>query len=195
MINFENGAPFDPGFAPLVYGFTYNAIVADNELNNLVSLHQKKFRYKIQYPQILKLMKNTIAFYQGCLMWAYVISKKFQDSPIAITGNFSLGKNPEEYDFLAEVNYLIDYLEKIEKDAKYYLSQNANIPEYWKKIVNTYREFLQLNKNFTSTERTNEIKLPAQIENANFNVDEFIFQIDTAITENHIEKLLETEIL
>ena len=37
MINFENGAPFDPGFAPFVYGFSQNAIVADYEIQKLVS--------------------------------------------------------------------------------------------------------------------------------------------------------------
>lgn len=194
MINFENGAPFDPGFAPYVYGFSQNAIVADYEMRKLISLHQKKFKYKMLFPQLYKLLANSIAFYQGCLMWAYYLSKKFETTPIEISGNFSLGKSSDEYDYLAEINYIINFFEKIEKDAKYFLSKSANIPSYWKKIAGVYKEFLELNGNFVKTSKTNDIKLPKILNEAKLELDEILQKIEYSIKKGAIEKLLEVEI-
>ena len=194
MINFKDGAPFDPGFAPFVYGFSQNAIVADYEIQKLVSLHQKKFKYKIQFPQLFKLLNNSIAFYQGCLMWAYYLVKKFESAPIEITGNFSLGKSPDEYDYLAEINYIINSFEKLEKDSKYFLSKSANIPPYWKKVADVYKEFLELNINFVKTSKTNDIKLPKTLNESELELDEILKKIEFSIDKGAIEELLETEI-
>ncbi len=193
MISFDKGVAFDPGFAPYVTCFSENANAIDEVMASLKTPHQKKFRFQVFSPQIYKLFENIISFYQGCLLWASYISIKFKDNPKEVLNNFSLGKKLDDYDFLFEVDFLINYFDKYEKDSKYFLSKSAHLPPDWLKLAKVYKEFLILNENFINTKTTADIKLPAAVK-YDFDLDEVLAAIDKSIADGNLSSLLEIEI-
>ncbi len=198
MINFQKGAEFDPGFAPYVVSFSHgNIIPFYNMLDGIKNFHQKKFKFQMAQSELIKLFENILSFYSGCLLWAVYISQKFRNEPKKILNNFSLGKNKDDYDFLYEVNFLIDYFMKYEKDCKYYLNKNAGIPEYWKLLTQTYKEFLIINENFINTKTTSDIKLPETVTviDDDGRLDTILNVIEKAISMADLTPLLKFNIL
>ena len=156
-------AQFDPGFAPYVEHFSQNIQICTQIFSSMSSVHQKKFKYKVLYPQIISLIKNNVAFYYGCLLWAFVLMNENKENPLEIEGNSFLNMTDEDiskYDFLEEINFIIDYLPILDKDSKYYLGKSSNLPLFWKQILLLYKEFLELNNGFVKVSRTSDIKLP-----------------------------------
>jgi hypothetical protein len=52
----------------------------------------------------------------------------------------------------------------LQKDSKYYLNTNYGINQQYIKILELYKEFLVENKNFVSTNTTNDIILPENVK-------------------------------
>ncbi len=185
-------ALFDPGFAPLVEPFIDNIEVCHQILASQKSFHQKKFRFQTLSPQIKKLIENNVAFYYGCLLWAFFLVSKYKDSPAEILGNQFLALSEEEvskYDFMEQINTLKEYIVKFEKDTRYYTGKNANIPLSWIDIIDLYIDFVCLNSNFTSTVTTTDIKLPQILANIDLPLN-LRSEIDNAIANKSIETLL-----
>lgn len=188
----ENKVLFDPGFAPFVEQFSGNIKICNQIMSSLNSLHQKKFKFKVLYPQILKLIENNVAFYYGCLLWAFCIVKQNINSPVEILNNSFYGLNEEElenFDYSEEIDFIIEYLKTFERDSKYYLNKSADINVFWQEILNTYKEFLLLNKGFINVKNTNDVILPERLANIDY-YDSLYGQIMDAIEAKHIESLL-----
>ena len=120
-MDFSKGVLFDPGYSKYTLPFSQNIDAAYNMILSIKAPHQRKFKFQMVYPQLLKLLEHTISFYLGCLLWATFISKNFKDNPKEILDNHYIGQKIKEDEMLFEVNYAIGYIEKLKKDCKYYL--------------------------------------------------------------------------
>lgn len=188
----DNKVLFDPGFAPLVEHFSSNIEICNQILLSLNSLHQKKFKFKILCPQILNLIENNVAFYYGCLLWAFYIVNKNNTSSAEILNNpFSSisEKEIENLNYSQEIDFIISYFATFERDSKYYTGKSANIDKSWIEILNTYKEFLELNKGFVKVQSTDDIVLPKSLLNMEFDLSLYDQIMDT-INNKNIKNLL-----
>lgn len=187
----KDDAKFDPGFQNLVIPFTDNIEACNGVIGGLSSPHQRKFKFQILFPQIYKLIENNVAFYYGCLLWAYFLVNNFKNNPIEIKDNPFIDKHDEiDMDEIAyNIDYLIKYIQKFENDTKYYLKKSANIDKKWAEILKLYKEFLMLNKGFKTTKLTSEIAIPNDFQ-INIEPDSIRKEIETAIDNRNIESLL-----
>ena len=179
---------FDPGYAPLVInslgqvGYLYYTFSAVKDLK------AKRLNFPMTFRRIEKHLNNTIYFYLGCLLWATYL-KKFDD--FEIVGNQLLGEDCEEYEYTRELDFLIDYTKnQIPKDFKYYLNKTYEIDERFIKILETYREFLVINKGFCNVSKTNQIELPKNLKKPS-ELEILNEKIKKAIQERNLEQLLE----
>ncbi len=163
-MDFSQGVLFDPGYSKYTLPFSSNIDAAYNMLFSIKAPHQRKFKFQLLYPQLLKLLEQNVAFYLGCLLWASFISYNFKDSPKSILENSYLDKTVNEKEMFFEINYAISYLEKLKKDCKYYLGKNCNIPENWQKILSAYKKFLEINSFLVHAKTTADIKLPEELK-------------------------------
>ena len=163
-MDFSKGVLFDPGYSKYTLAFSQNIDAAYNVLFSIKALHQRKFKFQMVYPQLLKLLEHTVSFYLGCLLWAAYIKNKFTDAPKKILDNDYLGKTVDEDHMLFEVNYAMSYIEKLKKDCKYYLGKNCNLPDDWYTVLDVYKEFLTMNDYLTHAESTSDILLPQRIK-------------------------------
>ncbi len=163
-MDFSKGVLFDPGYSKYTLPFSQNIDAAYNVLFSIKAPHQRKFKFQILYPQLLKLLEHTVSFYLGCLLWAAFISQNFHKDPKDILENSFDGAEVKEEEMLFEVNYAINYIEKLKKDCKYYLGKTCNLPEDWSQVMNIYKEFLTMNDFLVNAKTTADIKLPDEIK-------------------------------
>ncbi len=188
---------FDPGMGELVVNF--NDYINDiySHILNLYSPHQKRMQFKLYLNKIKDYMKNNMGFYLGCLLWAYVLVKENINNPKEIEGNEFLNLNKEElkkYDYTLQINFLDNYFDSFERDSAYYAGKKIVISQKWRDIVALYTEFLEMNKGFTETKMTSDIKLPEKIKNINLNIEGIKDILNTAITKKDLSIILDTEI-
>ena len=165
---------FDPGLGNLVIDF--NNFINDvySQLMSFRTIHQKRARFKLYSNKIITNMKNNIAFYLGCLLWAYHIKNVNADNPKEIEDNIFLNLTEEEknnYDYMIQVNFMENYFDSYERDFLYYTGQETKIPEEWKSILALYIEFLEKNKGFINTKTTEDIILPDLLSNKKISED------------------------
>lgn len=192
-----NTVKFDPGMGPLVVDFNEFVNNVYSQLMSFRTIHQKRSRFKIYSSKIEKYMANNIAFYFGCLLWAYYLVNENLNAPKEIVGNVFLNMSDEDkenYDYLIQVNFMENYFDSFERDFQYYIGQKKQIPQNWKKILELYSEFLTLNNGFVNTKLTSDIVLPEGFKNINIKIDIKAF-IDKVIKDNSLESLLELDIL
>lgn len=188
---------FDPGMGELVVDFNEFVNEVYSQLMSFRTIHQKRTRFKLYTAKIERYMKNNIAFYWGCLLWAYYIVNENIKAPKEIVGNYFLNMTEEQkadYDYLIQVNFMENYFEGFERDVLYYGGKKYEIPQAWKTILELYSEFLTLNDGFVNTKTTADIKLPEMLKKLNIKQD-ISKLIDTAIAEKSLETLLDAEIL
>lgn len=157
---------FDPGMGELVVDFNEFVNSVYSQLMSFRTIHQKRARFKLYVSKIEKAMENNVAFYFGCLLWAYYLVKENDKNPKEIVGNVFLNMTQEQkddYDYLVQVNFMENYFESFERDVNYYTGQKKLIPNFWKEILNLYSEFLTLNSGFVDTKMTSDIKLPEKL--------------------------------
>lgn len=183
-MDFSKGVLFDPGYSKYTLPFSQNIDAAYNVLFSIKSPHQRKFKFQMLYPQLLKLLEHTVSFYLGCLLWAAFISKNFKNEPKNILDNAYLGQSVNEEQMLFEVNYAISYIEKLKKDCKYYLGKTCNIPEDWAQVMSIYKEFLTENNFLVNAKTTADIVLPDSIKDVSQQ------ELDTILKK--IEQVIET---
>ena len=152
-----NSVLFDPGYAQHTTILSIGVEYLYAQINQFKNLGQRKF--KMTYPQILKMANNNVGFCLGSLLWAVYI-KSLGDN-IAIEGNPCLGGTYEEAETVEEVDYSINFFTQIKKDAKYYLGRDYQINPQYLKILELYKEFLTLNFSFVNTKTTCDVKLPS----------------------------------
>lgn len=157
---------FDPGFASCMLGvsdnveFMYSAFIS-----SYGSLKQKKFQFSILFPKIKSMLKQNVAFYLGCLLWAAYL-KNIEDG--FIEDNPCINGEYNEEQSLSGVWYLIDFVsEKLNKDSRYYINKPFEADEKYIKILKAYEEFVKLNKGFVSIQNTKDILLPSSVKTPN----------------------------
>ncbi len=188
---------FDPGIGELVVDFNEYINGVYSQLMSFSTINQKRARFKLYVNKIEQNIENNIAFYCGCLLWAYYIVNENKKSPKDIIGNAFLNmkdEEKEEYDYLIQVNFLENYFDSFERDVLYYTGQKKLIPENWKKILELYSEFLKLNNGFVNTKSTSDIKLPEQLSKIDIKED-INNLINKAISEKSLTSLLNVQIL
>lgn len=148
---------FDPGYAQHTTILSISLEYLYSSINSFKNFGQKKMKFKMAYPQILRMVDNNVGFCLGSLLWAVYI-KSLGD--LKIEGNPCLGDTYDKNETCSEVDFSIEYYEQLKKDAKYYLGQNYDINPLHITILNLYREFLIENMNFVNTKTTDDIKLP-----------------------------------
>ena len=181
---------FDPGYAPIVIdslgqvGYTYYIFSVSKDVRIK----------KINFPKVLKkledLLKINLSFYLGCLMWASCIAPL---DNYEIEGNKLLGDNATEEEYTSEINFLIELVEKgLNRDSKYYLNKPYEADSRYLPILKTYKDFLIINKGFTSCKLTNQIVLPENLKKLNSSQIETLKEkINTAINSKDVTLLLE----
>ena len=152
---------FDPGFAQHTTILSINLEYIYSGINAFKNFGQKKMKFKMAYPKILKMIDNNAGFCLGCILWAVYI-KSLGD--LKIDGNPCLGDTYNEAESVEEIDYSINYYEQLKKDAKYYLGVNYEVNPQCLEILNLYREFLTLNENFVNTKTTDDVKLPESVK-------------------------------
>ncbi len=178
----QNSVKFDPGIGELVFDLNDFVNNVYSQLMSFKTIHQKRARFKMYSAKIEQYMKNNISFYAGCLLWVYFIYNSNIDSPKNIEGNIFLNLSEEQkndYDYMMQVNFLENYFDSFERDMLYYTGKNFTIPLKWKNILSMYSEFLELNKGFTNTKMTSDLKLPEKLRNIKFscNINNLIKQV------------------
>ena len=188
MENNKKLVKFDPGYAPIVIdsfgqvGYTYYTFSAISDLK------LKRLNFPHTLRKLEGFLKINIAFYLGCLLWASYI-KQFDEAELE--GNKLLGEVCEESEYTSEINFLIDFVGvQLPKDSKYYLSKNYVCDEKYLPILETYKEFLILNKGFCNVSKVSQIKLPDNLKKLNTEELNLINEkIQHAIEQKEIKEL------
>ncbi len=157
-----NKVLFDPGFAKHTTILSISSEYLYDSINKIKNFNQKKIKFKMVYPQILKMADNNVGFCLGCILWAIYI--KNTENNALIEGNPCFGDTYNESETVEEIDFSIEFFNKIKKDAKYYLGLDYEINPFYIKVLNLYREFLILNKNFVNTKTTADIEIPASLK-------------------------------
>jgi len=184
-MDFENGVQFDPGFVQYISAFIPNIEYAYANLNSYKNFGQKKAQFRMVYPKIIRLLNNYIGFYAGCILWAVGLST-LENKPIL--GNYSCGAEYNEEETLQEVNFIIEYLDCLVKDVKYYLGQTYTPDADNFKILEAYREFLKVNKGFTELKTTDDIVLPECV-NRSADAKQIFDKIEAVIDSGNLSEM------
>ena len=193
-MDFSKGVLFDPGYSKYTLPFSQNIDAAYNMILSIKAPHQRKFKFQMVYPQLLKLLEHTISFYLGCLLWATFISKNFKDNPKEILDNHYIGQKIKEDEMLFEVNYAIGYIEKLKKDCKYYLGKTCNLPDDWMQIMQIYKEFLMVNEFLVEAKSSARIKLPFAIkEPSPDDLKKILDQIELVVKSGELKELFKVK--
>ena len=182
---------FDPGIGELVIDFNEYINDVYSKLQTLKTPHQKRANFKLYFPKIKNAIENNIAFYVGCLIWAYIIKKDNIEKEIL--GNVFLNIPDEmlkDYDFLMQINFMQDYLKAFARDYSFYIGQKFEIPQLWLNVLSLYSEFLSINNGFVKTKTTKDLLLPELISNHKFEED-IEALIQKAISEKNINLLID----
>ncbi len=180
---------FDPGFAKHTTILSINLEYFYNSLNAFKNFNQKKMKFKMSYQNLVKMVNNNVGFCMGCMLWAQYI-KALGDLPIE--GNPCLGDtfNPEES--VEEIDFSINYFDKLKKDAKYYCGLNYEFNPKYIDILNLYREFLLLNENFVNAKTTSDIKLPESFKTlSSKELEQIKTKIDEVIKTGKLSDLID----
>ena len=161
----EKIVKFDPGYAPIVIdsfgqvGYTYYTFSA------IPNVKLKKLNFAHTLRKLENFLKINIGFYLGCLMWACYI-KQFENAQIE--GNKLLGEECSEEEYTSEINFLIDFISnQLPRDSKYYQGKNYIADEKYLPILETYKQFLILNKGFVECSKVSQIIIPDNLKKLN----------------------------
>lgn len=156
-----NSVKFDPGYAQHTTILSINVEYIYAKINSFKNLGQKKFQFKMNYSQLQKMAENNVGFCLGCILWAVYI-KSLGD--VNIEGNPCLGDTFDKQEAVEEIDYSVEFFDRLKKDAKYYLGQNYDCSPLYITILDLYRDFLLKNSSFVNTKTTNDLILPDKIK-------------------------------
>ena len=178
---------FDPGWGKhvLVYSGTVEYLYRD--INKFKNMGQRSFKFKQYFPKIVQILENNVGFYAGCLLWAAYL----KTLPVSeITGNHCLGQTYDEKNPDLEPDYIYTSIDNLIKDHKYYTGKSIEFPAIYKSIMEKYNEFATINKGFTETKTTEDLKLPAGLKELTpSDIKEIKEAIDTAAETGKLELL------
>lgn len=149
---------FDPGYAQHTTILSISSEYIYAGVNQFKNFGQKKMKFKMLYPQLLKMVDNNVGFCMGSLLWAVYIKNLGEN--IQIEGNPCIDGTYDKEEAVEEVDYSIAFYDKLKKDAKYYLGVDYEINPLCIKVLEIYKEFLTLNCSFVNTKTTSDVQLP-----------------------------------
>lgn len=180
---------FDPGYAQHTTILSISAEYLYACINQFKNLGQRKMKFKMCYPQITEMVENNVGFCLGSLLWAVYI-KTLGD--VQIEGNPCLGGTYDKEETLEEVDYSIEFFERLKKDVKYYLGSDYEINSTYVKVLELYKEFLVLNCGFVGTKTTNDVILPQGFKAPKVDdVDKIYSKIQQVVQNGKLIDLLE----
>ena len=187
----KNTIPFDPGYAPLVINSIGQVGYIYYMFNAVPNVKIKKQNFLAVSIKIEKFLRENIAFYLGCLLWASYI-KQFNN--YEITGNKLLDQPCSEEEYTGEINFLIDLIEnKYPRDYKYFKNKNYVSDEKYLPILKAYKEFLILNNGFVNCSNTNQVILPSCVKTLDSTQYNQIFnEIQNALNSKKLESLFDS---
>lgn len=182
-------ALFDPGFSKiLLSSFSYNVDILYSNLDSIRNFGQKKTQFILTFQKGKGLFEVYLGFYLGCMLWGVYLkslgSEKIENNPF-------IGREYNKEQFLEEITYMKSFVKKFDRDAKYYIGKKFDVEPNKLKILDLYEEFLDLNTGFISTDTTDKIQLPGNLNNLS-NEDILVIKtkIEEVIKENKLEDLL-----
>lgn len=161
MVSIQKSVKFDPGFAQHTTILSLSLEYIYKNINTVKNFGQKKLKFKMNYPNIVKMVENNVGFCMGCILWGIYIKSL---GSLEIDGNPCLGDKYNKEKSVEEIDFSIEYFEQLKKDVKYYLGQDYEIKPLYIDVLELYREFLTINENFVATRTTDDIKLPQNIK-------------------------------
>ena len=185
--------PFDPGIGKHVNCFSQDIQYLMSQVLAAKSPNQRKFKFQLIYPKILASFEKITGFYCGCLLWAFYIKNSKNCEEKEITGNNFYGQdfeNNDKFDFLYEINFLIDYFDKFHKDVKFFLNKPIKLDEIWHEIAIIYKNFLEINNNFVKIKTTNDLKIPQEF-NPNISLEIIKKLFDEITINGKLEQFIE----
>jgi len=179
---------FDPGYAQHTTILSINVEYNNSMLNRYKNFNQRKMQFKMIYPKLVRMVNNNTGFCLGSLLWAAYL--KTQSG--TIEENPCLGDTFNKEETVEEADFSINYYTQLQKDAKYYLGLNYEINPLHVKILELYKEFLTVNRGFTSTRKTEDIELPAELNiPSNEDVEKIYAKIQEVIKSGKLLDLVE----
>lgn len=184
-----NEALFDPGFTKSLIPLSLDTKYFYDELNMIKNFNIKKSEFRIALPKLAQLTERHIGFYVGCMLWGAYLKTLGSEK---IIGNPFLGKEYEEEPALSEINFIFDFVKKLDKDSKYYIGKPYTFDPKKLEILELYKEFIKKNESFVNTDTVDKIVLVGKLETMN---KEEILEIEKKIQDvihtGKLEELLE----
>lgn len=178
---------FDPGYSKHLVSLIFSLEDMYADINKFKNLKQKQFYFKQYYPGILKLLKQNIEFYLGCLLWA-VYLKSLPEGKIS--GNHCFGNNYDEEKSLIELIFLMNFIKTFSKDTKYFMNKDFKYSNEDIEMLEIYKEFAQMNEGFVKVEKNTDIKFPKSIKMPNEDELKIIkTTIDEVVISGNFDKL------
>lgn len=154
-------ALFDPGFTKDLMPLSLDTKYFYDELNMIKNFNIKKSEFRIALPKLAQLTERHIGFYVGCMLWGAYLktlgTEKIIDNPF-------LGKEYEEEPALSEINFIFEFVKKLDKDSRYYIGKPYSFDSKKLEILELYKEFIRKNESFVNTDTVDKIVLVGKLE-------------------------------
>ena len=184
-----NEALFDPGFTKSLIPLSLDTKYFYDELNMIKNFNIKKSEFRIALPKLAQLTERHIGFYVGCMLWGAYLKTLSSEK---IIGNPFLGKEYEEEPALSEINFIFDFVKKLDKDSKYYIGKPYTFDPKKLEILELYKEFIKKNESFVNTDTVDKIVLVGKLETmSKEEILEIKKKIQDVIHTGKLEELLE----
>lgn len=184
-----NEALFDPGFTKSLIPLSLDTKYFYDELNMIKNFNIKKSEFRIALPKLAQLTERHIGFYVGCMLWGAYLKTLGSEK---IIGNPFLGKEYEEEPALSEINFIFDFVKKLDKDSKYYIGKPYTFDPKKLEILELYKEFIKKNESFVNTDTVYKIVLVGKLETmSKEEILEIKKKIQDVIHTGKLEELLE----
>lgn len=182
-------ALFDPGFTRDLIPLSLDTKYFYDELNMIKNFNIKKSEFRIALPKLAQLTERHIGFYVGCMLWGAYLKTLGSEK---IINNPFLGKEYEEEPALSEINFIFDFVKKLDKDSKYYLGKPYNFDSKKLEILELYKEFIRKNESFVNTDTVDKIELVGKLDTMpKEEILEIEKKIQDVIHTGKLEELLE----
>lgn len=184
-----NEALFDPGFTKSLIPLSLDTKYFYDELNMIKNFNIKKSEFRIALPKLAQLTERHIGFYVGCMLWGAYLKTLGSEK---IIGNPFLGKEYEEEPALSEINFIFDFVKKLDKDSKYYIGKPYTFDPKKLEILELYKEFIKKNESFVNIDTVDKIVLVGKLETmSKEEILEIEKKIQDVIHTGKLEELLE----
>ena len=184
-----NEALFDPGFTKSLIPLSLDTKYFYDELNMIKNFNIKKSEFRIALPKLAQLTERHIGFYVGCMLWGAYLKTLGSEK---IIGNPFLGKEYEEEPALSEINFIFDFVKKLDKDSKYYIGKPYTFDPKKLEILELYKESIKKNESFVNTDTVDKIVLVGKLETmSKEEILEIEKKIQDVIHTGKLEELLE----